>query len=349
MKIADREIGSGHPTFVVAEISCNHNGVFENARKLIHAAYNIGADAVKFQCYTPGEMVPEGGNREPYILTSGPWAGWDLWELYTEAMTPKYWFADMFAYARELGLIPFASVFSQYGIDFLEKLNCPAYKIASPEIGDLGLIRAVVATGKPVVVSTGAASEEDVDDAVEVILGNCTGYEAIRAEKFALLHCISAYPAPDESMGLTRIRKMRQDFWYGVPIGLSDHSRGSLAAVAAVAMGANIIEKHIKLPGIKTFDSEFSATPQVFKAMVDKIRRVEAMMQATDDEAEAPAQQWKRRLIFKRAVAVNTTLTTEDIRTGRCSIGLPPSADIVGKKTTRDVEPDEPVTEEMVK
>lgn len=267
---------------VVCEISCNHMGRLDYAHNLIDAAKHAGADAVKFQTFTPDDLTLD--SHEPrFTLTSGPWAGRRLYDLYVEAMTPWDWFAELFAHVRDVGLIPLSSPFSVKAVEFLETLDCPMYKVASPEIGELDLLRAIKRTRKPAIVSTGCATEFDIRQ-VRRILGLAT--------EITFLHCVSAYPAPPSQMNLHAMTRLP---W---PVGLSDHTTGILAAVCAVALGATVIEKHLMLPDTRPLDYGHSVTPQVFGQMVEAIRETEAMLQP----AAKPDIEFRRHVVNGRSV-----------------------------------------------
>jgi sialic acid synthase SpsE len=273
VRIGTREIGPGHQPYVIAEVSANHGGLISLAMQLIRMAKEAGADAVKLQLYDPLMLsFARGGPGKK--LTSGPWAGRDLLSLYREGQTPKEWFPELFAHAKEHGIALFSSVFDEDGVDFLETLNCPAYKISSFELTNLPLIRKAASTGKPVILSTGMADWDDIDAAV------------VEAYPCALLHCVSAYPCPPEQANLERIDELRH--CNAETIGFSDHTLGAECAIAAVAIGATIIEKHITLDrNDGGLDASFSMEPAEFSAMVKSIRNVHAALQPPKGDGEA--------------------------------------------------------------
>lgn len=245
-------------TFIVAELSANHNGSLDRALRLVDAAAQAGADAVKFQLYDPDKMAPS-----DLVIESGPWAGRNARELYREAMTPREWFLPLFDHARRCGIEAFSSVFDIDGLAFLESLGCPRYKIASFEILDLELIRAVAAAGKPLIISTGMATLEEIGSAV---------FHAGRCDGLTLLKCTSAYPAPPWHANLQTITHLRVRFPH-VDVGLSDHTLGIGAAVAATVLGASLIEKHLTLSRADGGpDAAFSSEPHEFAAMVKACR-----------------------------------------------------------------------------
>jgi sialic acid synthase SpsE len=264
---------------IVAELSCSHGGLFTNALMLIEHAKAAGADAVKFQLFTPDDMV--GVGREGPMLTAGPWAGKTLRQLYKETMTPRSWFPSLFAHARSLGLVPFSSVLSLEGVDYLETLGCCAYKIPSAEIGWLELIGKAGDTGKPVLVSTGMA---DVNEIREAVFADAT-----------LLYCVAAYPCPLQYANLSQLFPDDEHDW---PYwGVSDHSKSLIPPIVATAFGARLIEKHIRLPNVETPDSGFALTPGEVAAMVQAVRDTEAAMREPTEDVEQESRQWKRRVI----------------------------------------------------
>jgi sialic acid synthase SpsE len=264
---------------VVAELSCNHLGKLPLAHDLIVAAKQSGADAVKFQTFTPDDLTLDSPDPR-FTLTSGPWAGRRLYDLYVEAMTPWAWIPELFAHARELGMIAFATPGSVNAVAFLETHSCPMYKVASPEVGEMDLLRAIRNTGKPAIVSTGCATYADICS-LQVGLGSPT-----------FLHCVSAYPAPPASMNLHAMTRLP------TPYGLSDHTTGILAAVCAVTLGAVMIEKHLMLPDTRPLDYGHSVTPNVFGQMVEAIRETEAMLKP----APQPEIEFRRHVVNGRSV-----------------------------------------------
>lgn len=276
MKIGGRQIGSGHQPYLVAEMSCNHGGDFPRALTIIRKAKQAGADAVKIQVFDPVKLaVARGGIEKP--VGPGPWEGRTLGSLYQEAQTPIGWLPDLFGYARDIGITMFASVFDEDAVDLLEQFDCPAYKVSSFELRNAALIRKAASTGKPLILSTGMAEPHDISAAIQAASGT----------EFALLHCVSAYPCPIEKANLWRIERMRRI--YGCPIGWSDHTIGSEAAIAATALGASIIEKHMTLDrNDGGLDATFSMGPHEFSDMVDSVRATWNACQET--EALVPYQ-----------------------------------------------------------
>jgi sialic acid synthase SpsE len=260
---------------IVAEVSCSHGGQLHNAYRLIDEAKRARADSIKLQLFEVDDMV--GVGRNP-ILTAGPWKDRGLRDLYEQTRTPRLWFPELFAYARSLGLVPFSSVLSLEGVDYLETLGCCAYKIPSAEIGWLELIQKASDTEKLVLLSTGMATPREIGNAAAHVPG----------WKRLWLHCVAAYPADVQSMHLSTLKGMR---------GLSDHSKSLIPPIVATAYGARVIEKHIQLPNVVTPDSGFALTPAEFAAMVEAVRDTEAAMREPTEDVEQESRQWKRRLI----------------------------------------------------
>lgn len=259
MQIDGRTIGFDRSPYCVAELSANHNHSLDRALKIIDAAKGAGADAIKLQVYNPETLADSRGGRD-HVLTQGPWAGRSLLDIYTEGALPVLWLPRLFLHARETGITLFASVFDWDGIQALNMFDCPAFKISSFECRDLPLIRTAASMHKPVILSTGMATDEDIADA----------YDAAGAWDVAVLHCVSAYPCPVEKTNLKRITRLRESYPY---VGFSDHTLGSEAAIAAVALGACMIEKHLTLSREDGgLDSAFSSEPDEFKQLVQSCR-----------------------------------------------------------------------------
>lgn len=322
---------------IIAEVSCNHLGDLGRAIALIEAAKNSGADAVKFQCWHPDRMVVD----RSYNLTSGSWAGRNLYDLYKEAFTPWEWFPMLFDHAKEVGIEMFSSVFDTEALAFLETLGCPRYKIASFEITDLPLIRAVSSTGKPIIISTGMATENEITDALyatEVGCGDVT-----------LLKCTSAYPASVSSANLATIDDLTAQRHQ---VGVSDHTLGLVVPIAATVLGATMIEKHLKLtPWDGGPDAAFSLTPREFKAMVNACRDAEASIGKVrygPTEEEASSLQYRRSLYACKPIGEGVEFTKDTIdvfvRSARPAQGLPPDYPLLGKRTTRSLAAGDPIT-----
>jgi N-acetylneuraminate synthase len=342
--IAGRAVGPDQPPLVIAELSGNHNRSLERALRLIDAAADAGAEAVKLQTYTP-DTITLAHDGPGFRIDGGLWAGRTLHDLYAEACTPYEWHAPLFAHARARGLICFSSPFDETAIDLLQSLDAPAYKIASFEAVDLPLIERAARTGKPLIVSTGMTSPEEIGEAVQAARAAGSG-------GVALLHCVSAYPARFEDANLRAIPRLAAD--YGCVVGLSDHTPGAAAAVTAVALGASIIEKHFTLDRADGGpDAAFSLEPSELKRLVEDCRNAwEALGDAS--LARAPAEdankQFRRSLYVVRDVAAGAALTGEDVRSIRPGFGLPPKAlpDVLGRPAARDLKRGEPLDWGMV-
>ena len=311
MRIANREVGPGHPVFCVAEIGASHCQNYDVAMRLVEEAKKTGADAVKFQAYTP-DTVAVDSDHSAYTLTSGPWANKRLWDLYKEAHMPMKWHKPLFKYARDVGLIPFSTPTDKAGIDYLETLDCPAYKIASHDIVYLELIRYAAQTGKPVILSTGMATLQEISNARYASTLEWT------RETAAALHCTSAYPTPVAEAnvrGMTDLMYNGDQGLFG-NVGLSDHTKGTLAAVCAVAAGACIIEKHIGFEHLreKSHDGGFYVNPRQFARMVEAIREAEVVMgEVKYGPTDSESTEFRRRLCWTRDLPAGHTITRDDI------------------------------------
>jgi len=345
MQIGKHSIGVGHPVYVVAEISANHNRSFDQAVRLVQAARDAGADAVKLQTYTP-DTITIRSDREDFQIRGGTiWDGRTLHELYGEAYTPWDWQPKLRELACELGLDLFSSAFDATAVDFLEKMQVPAHKLASFEIVDIPLIQKMARTGKPLIISTGMATIEEITEAVD------TARQA-GAGQVALLRCTSAYPALPCEMNLRTIPELARRF--EVPVGLSDHTMDIAVPVAAVALGACIIEKHFTLSrSLKGPDSAFSLEPAEFKAMVDAVRVAEKSLGEihfglTDSERSSRA--FRRSLFVVQAVQKGDTFSAENVRSIRPGHGLHTRhlPQIVGKRASRDIERGTPLSWDLV-
>ncbi len=315
--IGKRRIGPGEPMFVIAEMSCNHHGKYAEAVRLVRAAAEAGADAIKLQTYTPDTMTLD-ADRPCFKIKGTIWDGRSLHGLYKEAMTPWEWHAPLKKLAESLGLVLFSSPFDASAVEYLEKLKMPAYKIASFENGDIPLIKRVAKTRKPVIVSTGTATTAEVDEAARTLKKAGT--------RFALLKCVSAYPAPESEMNLRAIPALAKR--HGVPVGLSDHTLGSTAAIAAAALGACVLEKHLILSRKSGGpDAPFSMEPAEFKAMVAAIRATEAALgdgRLGPSPSEKPSRAFRRSLFVVKDVEKGQKLTPDNLRAIRPGDGLPP-------------------------
>ena len=332
--INGRAIGPGHPAYIIAEMSANHNQDYAQAAALVHAAKDAGADAIKLQTYTPDTMTLDLRTPLFQVGKGTIWEGRNLHELYAEASTPWEWQPRLKQLAESLGLDCFSTPFDFTAVDFLEAMNVPAHKIASFELVDLALIRRVAQTGKPVIMSTGMSSLAEIDEAVRT-------FREAGGAQLALLKCTSAYPSPPEDMNLRTIPHLAEAF--GVVAGLSDHTLGIAVPVAAVALGACIIEKHFTIsratPGP---DSAFSLEPAEFKALVDAVRDAEKALGRVNYELSAKedaSRVFRRSLFIVADVRAGEILTAENVRCIRPGYGLAPRhlPVVLGRKAARDL------------
>jgi N-acetylneuraminate synthase len=327
--------------FVIAEMSGNHNGSLDRALEIVAAAGDSGASAIKLQTYTPDTMTLN--SDLPHFKISDPkslWYGRKLYDLYSEAATPWEWHEAIFSKARELGLVPFSTPFDVTSVEFLEKLDVGLYKIASFENTDLPLIAEVAKTGKPMIISIGLATLEEIEEAVSTAQAN-------GCKEYALLKTTSAYPAEPHEANLATISKLKDHF--GCTVGISDHTLGIGVAIAAVALGASVIEKHLTLDrhdgGV---DSAFSTTPQEFKALViESTSALNSRGSVTfgPTERERESLVFRRSIFFVRDLEAGSTVSAQDLRVLRPGIGLAPKhlSKVVGQKLTRNVFGGEPV------
>jgi pseudaminic acid synthase len=345
IKIGARLVGIGHPVYIIAEMSANHGQSFDQATEIIRVAKEAGADAVKFQTYTPDTLTID-CDREPFRIGKGSlWAGRKLYDLYKEAFTPWEWQPRLKALADELGLDCFSTPFDGSAIEFLEAMEVPAHKVASFEIVDLALIRRIAQTRKPVVMSTGMASLSEIDEAVRA-------FREAGGTQLALLKCTSAYPAVPDEMNLRTIPHLAAAF--GVPTGLSDHTLDSSVAVAAVVLGACIIEKHLTMarsaPGP---DSAFSLEPQEFKAMVQAIRTAEKALGTVNyevTEKENVSRIFRRSLFAVEDVSAGELFTEKNVRSIRPGHGLAPRylPHLIGRAAKVAIKRGTPLTWDLV-
>ena len=333
--ISDRKIGEGYPTFIIAELSANHMNDFDIAVKTIEAMADAGVDAVKFQTFTPDTITIDCDNEYFHIKQGTVWAGQILHEVYEDAYMPWDWQPKLKKLAEDLGLIVFSSPFDKTSVDFLEDMDIPAYKIASFEITDIPLIEYAASKGKPIIISTGIASLEDIELAVKTCLN--TGND-----KIALLKCTSSYPAPLEEINLYTSPDINDKF--GVVVGLSDHTLGGEVSTVAVALGASIIEKHFILDrNMGGPDSEFSMEPHEFKAMVDSIRNVEKALGRVSYELSDKMKsnrEFSRSLFIVKDMKKGEIITEDNVRSIRPGFGLHPKYlnEILGKKVKKNLK-----------
>jgi pseudaminic acid synthase len=332
--IGNRSVGAGRPAYLVAELSGNHNGDLGRALQTIHAAAQAGADAIKLQTYTADTITIQSDRPEFVVGGTGPWSGRTLYDLYQEAHTPWEWHPSLFTEARRLGLDIFSTPFDAEAINLLQQLDAPAYKIASFELVDDRLLRQVAATGKPVILSTGMATSDEISHAVDVLRASgCT--------ELVLLRCTSSYPAPDAEMNLMTIPLLASTF--GCPVGLSDHSLGTGAAIVAVTLGACLIEKHFTLSRSNGgVDSHFSLEPSEFRLLVQEVRRAEAMMGKASfgpGVAEEENVALRRSLYVVEDVPEGGLFTERNVRSIRPGLGLAPRylEMIIGRRAVRPI------------
>lgn len=344
LNVADRTIGRGHSPYIIAELSGNHNGELDRALALVDAAAKTGADAVKLQTYT-ADTITIDVDRPEFRIEGGLWDGRSLYELYREAATPWDWHGALFQRARLHGLHCFSSPFDPTAVDFLQRFDPPVFKIASFELVDTPLIRKAAATGKPLIMSTGIADYAEIEAAL-------TAATQGGARDVVLLHCVSAYPAAPEEMRLGTIGALRAAF--GVEVGLSDHTLGSAVAVASIALGATVIEKHLTLRRADGGpDAAFSLEPDEFARLVADCRMAHAALgSAKGDRAGIGGAnaQFRRSLYVVADVAAGETLTPAHIRSIRPGHGLAPKYldDVLGRVAARDLARGEPVDWTMI-
>jgi N-acetylneuraminate synthase len=331
ISIAGRRIGERTPPFIVAELSANHGGSLDRALAVVEAAKAAGADAVKLQTYTPDTLTIDHDGPD-FRIKDGLWDGRRLYELYHEAHTPWDWHEALFARARDLGMIVFSTPFDHTAVELLERLQAPAYKIASFEMIDLPLIRCVAATGKPTIVSTGMATPEEIGEAVDT-------FRAAGGRDLVLLHCVSGYPTPAEQSNLRRIPKLAAEF--GCPVGLSDHTLGIEVAIVAVALGACLVEKHFTLRRADGGpDSAFSLEPEELASLARGARAAFAALgtgTAARAEIEQGSKVFRRSLYAVADIGAGEMLTAKNIRIIRPGFGLAPKhlPDVIGKRARR--------------
>jgi len=343
--IKNRKIGKGYSVFIVAELSANHLQKFDNAVKLIKAAKEAGADAVKLQTYTPDTITIDCDNEYFQIKQGTLWDGKTLYQLYKEAYTPWEWQPKLKEIAQREGLICFSSVFDKSAVDFLEEIDVPAYKIASFEITDIPLIEYVASKGKPVIISTGIATLSDIEEAVNACkrMGN---------NQIALLKCTSAYPAPLEEINLRTIPSMADTF--KTVVGLSDHTLGIPVPIASVALGGCIIEKHLTLDRkLGGPDAAFSLEPSEFKEMVKSVREVEKALGVVSYELTKRirrSREFSRSLFVVKDVKAGEVFTHENVRSIRPGYGLPPKflKEVLGRRAACDIKVGTPFEWRMI-
>ncbi|TAA40325.1 pseudaminic acid synthase [Corallincola spongiicola] len=342
--IDGRPIGPEHPPYIIAELSANHNGDLSRALKHIEAAKAAGADAIKIQTYTADTMTID-CDKPNFKIKGGLWDGYSLYQLYQEAHTPYEWHQAIFDKAHELGITCFSSPFDETAVDLLESLNAPAYKIASFEAVDLPLIKRVAETGKPMIISTGMANLSEIEEAVTTAKEN-------GCSDIILLHCISGYPVPAEQSHLSTIPDLAARF--NVLTGLSDHTLGTTVAVASIALGANLIEKHFTLSRAdKGPDSSFSLEPEELKTLCQETKIAwQAIGKAGYERkpVEEANLTFRRSLFFVKDALAGETITPQHVRRIRPGQGLAPKFydDVIGKKAAKDITRGTPVSWELL-
>lgn len=345
IKIGGRTIiGSHMPAYIIAEMSGNHAGSIENAKEIIRAAKEAGADCIKLQTYTPDTITIDCDN-EYFHIGNGTWKGENLYQLYGKAYTPWEWHKELMEEAKRVGIDFFSTPFDKTSVDFLEELGVEFYKIASFELVDIPLIKYVASKGKPIIMSTGMATLAEIDEAVRAIReqGN---------EQIVLLRCASAYPAITDEMNLKTMQNMEETF--GVPVGLSDHSMGAVGAVTAVALGAKVIEKHFCLDrAIENPDSSFSMNPKEFKQMVSDIRQAEkaiGMVKYGSSKQEETNLAFRKSIFCTEDIKAGEIISEKNIRIIRPGYGMKPKYynEVLGQTALCDIKRGTPLNLEMV-
>lgn len=333
ISIAGRSIGQDHPPYLIAELSANHNGQLQKALDIVSRAKAAGADAVKLQTYRPDTITLDSDGSD-FVIEGGLWSGRTLYDLYQEAHMPWEWHAPLFAHARSLGVTLFSSPFDRTAVDLLEDLGAPAYKIASFEAIDTPLIRYAASTGKPLLISTGMADLDEIGEAIAAA-------EAGGAREVAILHCVSGYPAPASEYNLRSIPDLGARF--GRVVGLSDHTLDNATAVASIAMGAAIVEKHFTLDRTEGGpDSSFSLQPDELAALCRDCRTAWDALGRVDytrTESERGNVKFRRSLYYVRALRAGDRIPRDAVRSVRPGYGVPPKHldEVIGRRVNRDV------------
>ncbi len=341
LKIDKKKSGGDNPTFIIAELSANHLGNFDLAVESIKSIKDSGADAVKFQTYTPNTLTIDSDKDYFKLKQDTIWDGKNLYDLYQEAQTPWEWLPKLKKIAEKIGLIAFSSPFDKTAVDFLEDIHMPAYKIASFEITDIPLIEYVASTGKPIIISTVIAELSDIELAIKTCKKEGNG-------QIALLKCTSSYPAPFEDINLKTIPNMKQTF--NTTVGLSDHTLGTSVSVAAVALGAEIIEKHFILNrGLGGPDADFSTEQDEFKALVTSIREVEMALGNVSYELTKKtrsSRDFSRSLFAVKDIRKGEKFSENNVRSIRPGFGLHPKflREIIGRKAHKDISKGTPLS-----
>lgn len=334
IKIAGRPIGINHAPYVIAEVSANHSGSIQNALDTITEAKKRGADAVKIQTYTADTMTID-CTKDDFMINGGLWDGYNLYQLYQQAQTPYEWHQALFEHAKKIGITLFSTPFDESAVALLESLDAPAYKIASFELTDLPLIKRVAQTNKPIIMSTGMANEQEIQEAVDCVLGEGN-------QQIILLHCISSYPATTEKSNLNAIRTLREK--YDVTSGLSDHTLSNVAAISGVTLGACVIEKHFMLSNdIESPDKAFSILPQQLQQLVDDVNTTWQALGSgsiSTTEEESKNKQFRRSIYIVSDIKKGEVLTEQHIRRIRPGFGLAPKffEQVIGQQVLCDIE-----------
>jgi len=343
--INGQKIGIDYPPYVIAEMSANHNGDINNAYKIIDMAKSAGADAVKMQTYTPDTLTID-CDLPDFQLTDGLWAGRSLYDLYQEAYTPWDWHKPLFEYASKLDITIFSSPFDTTAVDLLEDLNAPAYKIASFEAVDLPLIKYAASTGKPLIISTGMADAEEIQEAIDAAREG-------RCKELAILHCVSGYPAPAEDYNLRTLADMQTRF--GLPVGLSDHTLDNTTAITSVALGACVIEKHVTLDRAGGGpDDSFSLEPKELKELCTGAKTAWQAMGKVDYGRKSSEQgnvKFRRSLYFVKDIKAGAIITAEHVKSIRPGYGVSPKylQTVLGKMASTDCVRGTPVNSDYIK
>ncbi len=343
-KIRNRKIGPGQPVFIVAEISANHNQDFNIAKKTIKAACLAGVDAVKIQTYTPDTLTINSKKHWFKIKADNPWKGKNLYQIYSKTYMPWKWQPELKKIAENYGVSLFSTAYDESAVNFLEKMNVPAYKIASFDLIDIELLKKIASTKKPVIISRGMSSLKELKEAIKILKEN-------GSSDICILHCVSAYPAKPEQMNLVTISEIIKKF--GVVVGLSEHSLGITASVLAVAFGASIIEKHFILDRKNGgADASFSLNPEKFKELIQSVREAEKTIGHVQFELEAKETEitLRKSLFVVRDVKKGEKFTRSNVRAIRPAYGLPPKflPKIIGKKAKKDIERGTPLERNLI-
>lgn len=345
IKINGRKIGVQYSPYIIAEMSANHNGNIDNAYKIINMAKVSGADAVKLQTYRPDTITMDIDSQE-FMIKEGLWAGKSLYQLYSDAYMPWDWHQPLFDYAKKIGITIFSSPFDNTAVDLLEDLNTPAYKIASFEAIDLPLIKYVAQTGKPMIISTGMADFEEIQEAIETAReGGC--------KELAVLHCVSGYPAPARDYNLKTLVDIQNNF--GLVTGLSDHTIDNTIAISSIALGASIIEKHVTLDRNRGGpDDSFSLEELDFKRLCKDAKTAWSSLGKVDygtKSSELSNIKFRRSLYFIKNIKKGELITAKHVKSIRPGYGLAPKylEEVIGTTSNRDIEQGSPVKFEDIK